>query len=158
MRYSVLALLVLLIAAAVVTGCTQNAAPAAPAATPAPAAPPAVATTAAQPSFTLGDHFFEKKYSWQDGKEVYTEMFVVKQGQPWGIGYEVTPLNNDPAKCWYEVTITDVNTNHAESFGYGRSYPAEKNQIHPLYGYGSYKVDMKGNYVMVNMKAAKRNP
>lgn len=158
MKYSVLALFMLVIAAAFIAGCTQSTT--APTTTPLPAAgvTQAVVTTAAQPAFTLSDHFFEKKYSWQDGNEVYSEQFMVKQGTPWGIGYEVTALNNDPSKCWYEVTVTDVNTNHAESFGYGRAYPTEKSQIHPLYGYGSYRVDMKGNYVMVNMKAAKRNP
>lgn len=156
MKYRVFALFVLLVAVVFVTGCTQNAAPAA---TPGPAST-AQATMTVEPtmSFTLGDHFFDKKYSWQDGNEVYTEQFVVKQGQPWGIGYEVTPLNDDPSKCWFEVTITDFNTNRAESFGYGRTYPTEKSQIHPLYGYGSYKAEMKGNYVMVKMKAANRNP
>ena len=111
MKYSVLALFMLVIVAGLIAGCTQNSAPAttAPVGTSAAASPVAV-TTAAQPSFTLGDHFFDKKYSWQGGNEVYTEQFMVSQGTPWGIKYDITTLNDDPSKCWYEVTITDVNT------------------------------------------------
>jgi hypothetical protein len=157
MKYRVLSLLMLILAAALIAGCTQSPAPAA---TPVPTAAQtqSVVTAAPQTSFTLGDHFFDKKYSWQSGNDVYSEMFVVKQGQPWGIKYDITALNADPSKCWYEVTITNVDTNQAQSFGYNRgSYSTEKSQIHPVYGYGSYKVEMKGNYVMVDMTAAKRN-
>jgi hypothetical protein len=156
MKYRVLSLFVLVLAAALIAGCTQSPAPAA---TPVPTAaqPQSAVTAEPQTSFTLGDHFFDKKYSWQGGNEAYTEQFVVPQSQPWGIKYDITALNNDPSKCWYEVTITNVDTNQAQSFGYGRSYPSEKSQIHPVYGYGSYKVEMKGNYVKVDMTAAKRN-
>jgi len=155
MDYRVFAFGILIIAVALGAGCTQNAAPqpAEPVATEQPVEP-----AAAQPAFTLGDHFFEKKYSWQDGNEMYSEMFVVGQGQPWGIGYVVTPLNDDPAKCWYEVTVIDMNNpSGAKKFGYGREYGTELNQVHPVYGFGSYKVEMRGNYVKVDMKAAKRN-
>ena len=158
MKYSVLVLFVLIAGAAFVCGCTESPAPAA---TPVPTAatPAVVATTAAQPSFTLGDHFFEKKYSWQDGNEVYSEQFVVKQDQPWGIGYDVTLLNDDPSKCWFEVAVIDMNNpSNPSMFGYGGAYPTELSQVHPVYGAGSYKVEMKGNFIKVDMKAAKRNP
>lgn len=155
MKHRASALLILLVAAALIAGCTQSAAPA--------TSPEPVITaqpterTAAQPAVVLGDHYFEKKYSWQDGDEVYSEMFVVGQGQPWGIGYDVTPLTDDASKCWYEVTVIDMNNpSGAQSFGYGRSYSTEKNQAHPVYGFGSYKVEMRGNFVKVDMKAAKR--
>ena len=161
MKYSVLALFMLVIAGVVIAGCTQSPAPApAAVAVPTSAATQAVImTTAAQPAFTLGDHFFAKKYSWQAGNEVYTEQFMVSQGTPWGIGFDITALNDDPAKCWFEVTVTDLNNpSNTQSFGWNRgTYPADKSQIHPIYGYGSYKVDTKGNYVKVDMKAAKRN-
>ena len=155
MKYSVLALFLLVIAAALIAGCTQGPAPAVPVST---TAMPSSETPASQVSFTLGDHFFEKKYSWQDDNAVYSEMFVVAQGEPWGIGYVVTPLSDDPAKCWYEVTVIDMNNpSGAKTFGFGRGHGTELNQVHPVYGYGSYKVEMRGNYVKVDMKAAKRN-
>jgi hypothetical protein len=158
MKYGVLSLFLLVLAAAFFAGCTQTAAPTA---TPVPTAAPTqtAVTTASLPAFTLGDSFFAKKYSWQDGAEVYTEQFMVPEGQPWGVKYDITPLNDDPQKCWYEVTVSDVNNpSHTQSFGYNRgSYSNEKSQIHPVYGHGSFKIEMKGNYVKVDMTAAKRN-
>lgn len=157
MKYRVLSLFVLVLAAALIAGCMQSPAPVA---TPIPTATQlqSVVTAGPQASFTLRDHFFDKKYSWQGGSEVYPEQFMVPQGQPWGIKYDITALNDDPAKCWYEVTITNIDTNQAQSFGYNRgTYSSEKSQIHPVYGFGSYKVEMKGNYVKVDMTAAKRN-
>lgn len=159
MRYSVLAFSLMVIGAALIAGCTQSAPqPATPA--PTVAATPVPTTSTTEPSLSLGDHFFQNKYSWQGGSEVYSEQFMVPQGQPWGIGYDITLLNDDPSKCWYEVKVIDVNAPQSVStFGFGRSpYSSEKVQTHPIYGYGSYKVEMRGNFVMVNMQAAKRNP
>jgi len=156
MKYSVLALFFLVLATAFIAGCTQSPPPAAVPVPTAVVTQPAVTVTP-QTSFNLGDHFFDKKYSWQDGNEVYSEEFVVPQGQPWGIKYDVTPLNDDLSKCWYEVTVSNINTNHSDSFGFGRSHSSEKSQIYPVYGYGPYKVEMRGNYVKVDMTAAKRN-
>lgn len=158
MKYRVLSLIMLVFAVAIIAGCTQSTAPAVPPAQPT-AQPQQAVTAAPQTTFTLGDHFFDKKYSWQDGNDVYTEQFIVPQGQPWGVKYDITPLNDDPQKCWYEVTISNVdNPSQKYTFGYARSYPSDKSQLHAVYGYGSYKVEMKGNYVKVDMTAAKRNP
>lgn len=160
MKQSLFIFLAILLAGIMVAGCTQQNL-AAPVVVPTPTAGvtnTVAATPVQQTTFSLGDHFLDKKYSWQNGNEVYTEQFVVEKNQPWGIKYDITPLNDDPKKCWYEVTITNMDTTHSESFGFGRTYGSEKIQMYPVYGSGPYQLELKGNYVKVDMIAAKRVP
>jgi len=162
MKYSVLAALVLVIAGVMIAGCTQSQSPGT-AATPAPAAPagttvPAAAVTAtAQPSFALGDHYLQKSYSFQSEKDLVSEQFRV-DNPSWGIDINILPLNDDLQYCWFEMTVTNINTNQKETYGYGRSYSYETHQQIPMYITGPYQVDMKGNRVKVDFTAAKRIP
>ncbi|MGB7789132.1 hypothetical protein [Methanoregula sp.] len=161
MQHSVLVALVLIIAAVVIAGCTQNQAPVATA-TPVPAGIPAAAATAVvpHPSFSLGDHYLQKSYSFQSESDHYTEQFHVDNSS-WGIDFVVLPLNVDPQSCWFRMNVTNVDTGHTDTYGYdgnGNSYRNDTHQQYPMYTIGSYRIDMTGNLVKVDVTAAKRNP
>jgi uridine phosphorylase len=143
---------VMFIVAAGCTG-TQTTTPAAPLTTPMVAVP----ETTPAATITLGDKYLERKYSFASEKEIYTEQFRVTN-DPWGIELTVTPTNEDPQYTWFEMTVTNMDNGHKDTFGYGRSYGFEKHQIHPMFSGGPYKVDLKGNRVSVNVNIAKRNP
>jgi len=117
----------------------------------------AVTTSAQQVSFTLGDHYLQKSYSFQSESQVVTEQFRV-DNPAWGIEFDILPLNDDLQYCWFEMTVTNIDTGKSQTYGYGRSNGYElKNQI-PMYTTGPYKLEMKGNRVKVDVTAAKRNP
>jgi len=162
MKYHVLAALVLVIAGVMIAGCTQSQGPGT-SATPAPAAPAAatsaaaVATATPLPSFSLGDHYLQRSYSFQSEKDLVSEQFRV-DNPSWGIDIAILPLNDDLQYCWFEMTVTNRDTGQKETYGYGRSYSYEKHQQFPMYVTGPYQVDMKGNRVKVDFTAAKRNP
>jgi hypothetical protein len=158
MKYSVFMILALVIAGVMVAGCTQSPAPAS-VATPAPTAValPVATTAEPQPSFVMGDHYLQKSYSFQSEKDVVTEQFRV-DNPSWGIGFDILPLNDNTIYCWFEMKVTNVDTGHTETYGYGRDNGFElKHQI-PMYTTGPYKIEMKGNRVKVDVTAAKRNP
>ncbi|PKL69570.1 MAG: hypothetical protein CVV30_08435 [Methanomicrobiales archaeon HGW-Methanomicrobiales-1] len=157
MKHSVLVILALLIAGVMVAGCTQS--PAAPAATPVPTsvATPVVTATDAKPSFTMGDHYLQESYSFQSENDVIVKQFRV-DNPAWGIEFDVLPLNDNTIYCWFEMKVTNMDTGHTETYGYGRNNGFDlKNQI-PMYTTGPYKLEMKGNRVKVDVTAAKRNP
>ena len=83
MKSSIFFILLMVIAGVMVAGCTQS--PAVPAATPASntIATPISPTVQARPSFTLGDHYLQKSYSFQSEKDVFTEQFRV-DNPAWG--------------------------------------------------------------------------
>ena len=56
------------------------------------------------------------------------------------------------------MNVTNIDTGHSDTFGYGRENGFEKNQLYPMYGSGPYKVEMRGNRVKVDVKIAERNP
>jgi hypothetical protein len=159
MRNSVLVipvLLLLLLVGAFSAGCMGEQAPSV---TPAPATTeaPTTTTSAQQVSFTLGDHYLQKSYSFQSESQLETEQFRV-DNPAWGIEFDILPLNDDPQYCWFEMKVTNVDTGRSETYGYGRSNGYElKNQI-PMYTTGPYELEMKGNRVKVDVTAAKRNP
>jgi hypothetical protein len=158
MQHSVFAVLVLIIAAVVIAGCTQDLAPAAPATPVPPGTPAAAATTIVpQPSFSLGDHYLQKSYSFQNGSDLYTEQFHVDNSS-WGIDFVVTPLSDDVQNCWFQMNVTNVDTGHTDTYGYGGSFSYGKHQQYPMYTPGSYEIDMSGSLVKVDVTAAKRNP
>lgn len=156
MRNSVFVIILLVIAGVVVAGC-QSTAPAAP-----PAETVIAATTeptaAPQTSFELGNHYLEKKYSFYSEKDLFTEQFHVPNGQPWGVEFHVIPTNENLQYCWFEMTLTNMNTGQKETFGYGRENGFEKDQLHAMYDGGPYQLDMKGNRVSVQVKIAERIP
>jgi hypothetical protein len=161
MQHSVLAALVLVIAAVMIAGCTQNTTPAvtsAPTTVTAENAVAATDTTAVpQVSFALGDHYLQKSYSFQSEKDLFTEQFRV-DNPSWGIDIAILPLNDDLQYCWFEMNVTNIDTGHSDSYGYGRSFSYEKHQQFPMYVTGPYRIDMRGNRVKVDITAAKRNP
>ena len=159
MKYCVLAALVLVIAGVMIAGCTQSQSQGA-ATTPssaAAAATSAAVTAAPQPSFSLGDHYLQKSYSFQSEKDLVSEQFRV-DNPSWGIDINILPLNDDLQYCWFEMTVTNLDTGQKDTYGYGRSFSYEKHQQFPMYTTGPYQVDMKGNRVKVDFTAAKRNP
>jgi hypothetical protein len=157
MKSSIFVIIALVIAGVMVAGCTQS--PVVPAATPVSntVATPVTLTVQAKPSFTMGDHYLQKSYSFQNEKEVITEQFRV-DNPAWGIGFDVLPLNDDINYCWFEMKVTNVDNGQSQTYGYGRENGFDlKNQI-PMYTTGPYKLEMKGNRVKVDVTAAKRNP
>lgn len=156
MKHSVLVILALIIAGVMVAGCTQS--PAVPATAPTPTAATVVVTPAqARPSFTMGDHYLQKSYSFQSEKDVFVEQFRV-DNPAWGIEFDVLPLNDNTIYCWFEMKVTNIDTGQVDTYGYGRENGFDlKNQV-PMYTTGPYKLEMKGNRVKVDVTAAKRNP
>jgi len=116
-----------------------------------------VATVAQQPSFTLGDHYLQKAYTFSSEKDDFVEQFIVADPS-WGIDFKVTPLIDDLQYCWFTMDVTNVNTNQVDHYGYGRTFSFEKEQLYPMYTTGSYKIEMKGNRAKVDVTVAKRNP
>jgi hypothetical protein len=149
MKLSILVILALVIGGVMLAGCTQS--PSAPVASPVPtsAATPVVTTAEAKPSFTMGDHYLQKSYSFQSEKDLVEEQFRV-DNPAWGIEFDVLPLNDNTIYCWFEMKVTNMDTGRANGFDL-------KNQI-PMYTTGPYKLEMTGNRVKVDVSAAKRNP
>jgi hypothetical protein len=155
MKYLVICTLIL--AGVLLAGCTgTQAPPATPAPTPVPVTT-TVATPTPQPSFSLGDHYLQKSYALQSESEVISEEFRV-DNPSWGIAFDILPLNTDMQACWFELTVTNMDTMHNETFGYGRDKSFELHQQFPMYTTGPYKLTIKGNRVKVALTAAKRNP
>lgn len=156
MKYLIICILV--IAGVLLAGCTSTPAPVA---TPAPTAAPETTTlplTTSPPAFTLGDHYLQKSYSSLNGEtDVRYEEFRV-DNPSWGIGFDVLPLSDDMQSCWFELTVTNMDTMRNETFGYGRDKSFELHQQYPMYTTGPYRIAIKGQRVKVDVTAAKRNP
>ena len=155
MKYLVICTLIL--AGVLFAGCTGTPAPVA---TPTPTTVPVTTITATatpQLSFSLGDHYLQKSYALQNESDVRTEEFRV-DNPSWGIAFDVLPLNDNLQYCWFELTVTNMDTGHADTFGYGRDKSFELHQKYPMYTTGPYKITLKGNHVKADVTAAKRNP
>jgi hypothetical protein len=160
MKNRMVIILALIIAGVMIAGCTQAPAPAAtpvptPLATPNPL--PAATIPVPQPSFSLGDHYLQKSYSFQSEKDLFVEQVRV-DNPSWGVGFDVLPLNDDLQYCWFEMKVTNMDTQQSDTYGYGRDKGFEKYQQYPMYTTGPYKIEMKGNRVRVDVTVAKRNP
>jgi hypothetical protein len=157
MKYLVICMLIL--AGVLFTGCTSTQAP------PATTIPTTVPVTTTlptatpQPVFSLGDAYLDKPggYAFNGEKDVIVEEFRV-DSQSWGIDYKIKPLNDNLQYCWFEMNVTNMDTMHTETFGYGRQYSVELEQVVPMYREGPYKITMRGQGVKVWVKAAKRAP
>ncbi|MGA2120713.1 MAG: hypothetical protein ABSG49_01565 [Methanoregula sp.] len=157
MQYSVLLTVVLVIAGVLIAGCTQSQGTGATPA-PAPVATTAAAATAApQPSFSLGDHYLQKSYTFQSEKDRYTEQFRVDNAS-WGIDINVLPLSDNLQNCWFQMNVTNMDTNKTDPYGWPYKNSYEKHQQFPMYITGPYKIVMTGTLVKVDVTAAKRNP
>jgi hypothetical protein len=154
--------LVLLLAGILAAGCTTASPVAQTPVTGTPAATPATATAtassvSAQPTLALGDHYLQKSYSFHDTNDKYTEQVRIAN-QSWALEYTVTPLSDDVQTGWFEITVTNVDSNKSQTFGYGRTYAYDTYQQYPMYGVGSYEIDMKGNLTKIDLDVAKRLP
>jgi hypothetical protein len=155
MRVFVSLILSLMVAGAIAAGCISNPNTVTPAPTTIQTSPsPAITQTM---YFTLGDQYLKKSYSFQSEKDIQTEQFRITN-DPWGIEFNVNSTNVDPQYTWFEMKITNMDTNQTETVGYGRTYSLEKHQIRPMYIGGPYKFEMRGDRVKVDVNIAKRNP
>jgi hypothetical protein len=151
-------MVVIMFTAVLAAGCAGTQTP--PASdTPVPTVviPTTVLATQQQPTFTLGEKYLEKKYSFTSEKDQFNEQFRVTN-EPWGIEFTVNPMNEDPQYTWFEMKVTQMDIGQSETFGYGRTYGYEKHQLIPMYNGGPYAFEMRGNRVSVTVNIAKRNP
>jgi hypothetical protein len=160
MKHCMTIILALIIAGVMIAGCTRelpaNVTPV-PASLATPNAMQPTMVPAPAPSFSLGDHYLQKSYSFQSEMDLFVEQVRV-DNPSWGIGFDVLPLNDDPQYCWFEMKVTNMDTQQVDIYGYGRDKGFEKHQLHPMYTTGPYNIEMKGNRVKVDVTMAKRNP
>jgi hypothetical protein len=160
MKFYMAILLALIIAGVMIAGCTRELPDVAnkmPTSLVTPTAMQASMVTVSQTSFSFGDQYLQKSYSFQSEKDVYVEQVRV-DNPSWGLGFDVLPLNDDPQYCWFEMKVTNIDTQQFDIYGYGRDKGFEKHQLYPMYTTGPYKIEMKGNRVKVDVTLAKRNP
>lgn len=155
--------LFLLLAAAIIAGCTGTGGQT-PQSLSAPATTPESTTTATlpadvsvTPTFALGDHYVQKSYSFHTSNDQYTEQVRIDNSS-WAVAYKVTPLSDNINASWFMVTITNVDTQKSQTFGYGRTYAYDAYQQYPMYGPGAYEVSLSGNLTKVDLDIAKRLP
>lgn len=155
--------LALVLAGAIIAGCTgtdSQTPSSSVAATTVPTDSPATngsAVVSATPTFALGDHYIQKSYSFHNTNDKYTEQVRIDNAS-WALAYKVTPLSDDTATGWFEVTITNVDSKKSQTYGYGRTYSHDTYQQYPMYGPGSYQVALTGNLTKVDLDVAKRLP
>lgn len=156
MKYSVLALFLLVIAGGLIAGCTQGSAPAAPVSTV--TENPVVETAEPVATFALGQEYLHKKYSFTSQKDVFTEQLRVAD-DPWAIDITVNPTSTDIQNTWFEITAVNLdNSAYSQKFGYGGTNSYDRHQQFPMYNGGPYKFEMKGNLVSVDVIIATRKP
>jgi hypothetical protein len=154
-------LIAILSATALIAGCTSI-----PGITITPSLTPVPATATVAPipppSFTLGNHYLQNTYTFNSQRNAYSEQLRI-DSPSWGLEFNITPLSDNPQNSWFEITITNLDTNQNQTYGYGnaddgRTYPYDTYQRYPMYISGSYQFDMKGKLVGVNVNIAKRLP
>jgi hypothetical protein len=160
MKIRVVIILMLIFAGAVIAGCIQDFTPGStqaqtPVQTSEITETPKIPVP--QPSFSMGNHYLKKSYSFQSEKDIFTEEVRVDNAS-WGIGFDVLPLTDNVIYAWFEMKITNVYTNQTDTYGYGRTNGFELKHLIPMYNTGLYKIEMKGNRVKVDVTVAKRNP
>ena len=155
MKYRVLALFLLVIAAVAIAGCTQSPAPAS---TQTPAETMPVVTAEPQVTFALGQEYLHKKYSFTSQKDVFTEQLRVTS-DPWAIDITVNPTSTDIQNTWFEITAVNLdNSAYSRKVGYGGTHSFDRHQQFPMYNGGPYTFEMKGNLVSVDVIIATRKP
>jgi hypothetical protein len=159
MNIRVFVILTLVVTVVIIAGCTQGPG----ATTPAPTSEQTTAiiqTTEIpppQPSFTFGDHYLEESYSFQSVKDNYVGGVRVDNAS-WGIGFDVLPLTDNVIDSWFLMNVTNKDTGHTETYGYGRTNGFELHHLIPMYTTGYYEIEMRGYLVKVDVILAKRNP
>jgi hypothetical protein len=160
MKNSAFIFLTMIFAGAISVGCIQGLIPGAnPAPTPVLTSEvtPTPTIPLPQPSFSLGDHYLKKSYTFQNEKQLYVEEIRVDSAS-WGIGFDVLPLKDDTIFTWFEMNVTNTGTGHTETYGYGRTNGFQLKHLIPMYNPGPYKIEMRGNLTKVDVAVAKRNP
>lgn len=114
----------------------------------------AVVTT---PTLPLGDTYLKRAYAFSGNTKSYTEQVRVNDPS-WGITMSILPLKDNPADCWFEMTVTNIDTGQSRVFGYGNKYTYDTYQQYPMYVSGAYRITMVGNLVRVDLNVAKRLP
>jgi hypothetical protein len=155
MKTFVALILPLIVMGVLIAGCLGGQTTPATVPTPVPGTLSPTATQTA--SFTLGDHYLQKKYSFQSEKDIRTEQIRV-DNPSWGIEFTVIPLNENLQYCWFEMKVTNMNTGQTDTYGYGRENGYELNQRYAMHVTGPYTIEMRGNRVSVDVNIAKRNP
>jgi len=160
MKKSVVPILLLIFAGAIIAGCLQGITPGSnqvitPVQTSEITETPRIPVP--QPSFSMGNHYLTKTYSFGSEKDLFVEEVRV-DNPSWGIGFDVLPLTDNVIYSWFEMKIINVYTNQTEIFGYGRTNGFELRHLIPMYKTGLYKIEMRGNRVKVDVTVAKRNP
>jgi hypothetical protein len=160
MKTCTLLIFALVVSLAICAGCTQRS----PLATPGPTPEqytmttiPATDVPTPQPSFSLGDHYLKKSFSFQSEKDVYVEQVRVDNAS-WGIGFDILPLTENITDSWFTMKVTNRDTGQSATYGYGRTNGLELHHLIPMYTTGPYEVEMKGYRVKVDVILAKRNP
>jgi hypothetical protein len=150
----------LIVTLAVSAGCTQMPPISSPGLTTEQttvAATPTTTVPALQPSFSLGDHYLKKSFSFQSERDVYVEQVRVDNAS-WGIGFDILPLTDNITDSWFTMKVTNMDTGQSDTYGYGRTNGFELRHLIPMYTPGPYEVEMKGYRVKVDVILAKRNP
>jgi len=159
MKGSGLVFLVLVLVGVLIAGCTQSPLPVvSPPATPVTTV--VTTPTASQPSFTLGDIYFNEPYGYIFNNQTdRIERSFIVDSPAWGIDLKVIPTNNESiSNSWFVIDVINTNSKKSDSFGYGGNFSLTEKQLIPMYNQGPYKITMKGNQVKVWFTVAKRNP
>jgi hypothetical protein len=159
MKIRIFVMFVIFITVLMSAGCTQGPGFATPGPTPeqTTAATAVPTISAPKPSFSLGDHYLKKSYSFQSEKDVYREDVRV-DNTSWGIAFDVLPLTGNITDSWFTLKVINMNTGQTETYGYGRTFGSELHHLIPMYTPGPYRIEMSGYLTKVDVVLAKRNP
>ncbi|WP_321505598.1 hypothetical protein [uncultured Methanoregula sp.] len=155
-----LVIVMLVLAGVLISGCTQSPIPLVTPPATQVTTPVTTTTVSQQPSFTLGDVYFNEPYGYIFSNQTASiERSFIVDNPAWGIDLKVLSLNNESVNnSWFTMDVTNTNTKKTDSFGYGRNFSFTQKQMIPMYNQGPYKITMKGNEVKVWFTVAKRNP
>ena len=113
------------------------------------------AVTVTQPAISIGDQYLYKSYSFSNQSETITEQLRIADPS-WAIVYTVLPLSDSPQDCWFEMTVTNLDTRKNQTFTW--TYLNDTYQQYPMYTTGPYQIMLTGNLVNVKLDVAKRLP
>jgi len=116
---------------------------------------PTAVTIATPPTLSLVDLYLQNSYSFVNQSNRITEQIRIADPS-WAIEYNITPLSYNIQDCWFEMKVTNLDTQANQTFSW--TYLNETFQQYPMYTTGPYQIDMTGNLVLVKLDVAKRLP
>ncbi len=116
---------------------------------------PTTEITTTQPTLALGDQYLQNSYPFTNQSNKFTEQIRIADPS-WAIAYTIQPLSENLQNCWFEMTVTNLDTQENQTFNW--TYLNETYQQYPMYTTGPYQIQMTGNLVMVKLDVAKRLP